>query len=132
EPELLATNLLAPVQHHCFTPRSGKLALLTDDRAVEFFDPETRKVTRRIPTLLPGETATTFLANLAISADEKLFALSSRSGLGVDIWDLETGTLHYSLPEEAGSIWWVAWSPDGQHIAVSRSNGEVAIWNLEA
>ena len=119
------------MQHHCFTPRTGKLAYLTDDRTVEFVDPETQKVTRRIPTLPPGETATTFLANLAISANEKLFALSSRSGLGVDIWDLETGTLRYSLPEESGSIWWVAWSPDGDRIAVSRSNGEVAIWNLK-
>jgi WD40 repeat protein len=131
EPVLVATSRWAPVQHHCFTPRSGKLAYLTNDRTVEFLDPETREVTRRIPTLLPGETATTFLANLAISANEKRFALSSRSGLGVDIWDLETGTLRYSLPEEPGSIWWVAWSPDSQHIAVSRSNGEVAIWNLK-
>ena len=130
-PILVATNLWSPVQHHCFAPRSAKLAYLTNDRELEFWDPETRKVTRRIPTLLPGESATTFLANLAISANEKMFALSSRSGLGVDIWDLETGALRYSLPEEPGSIWWVAWSPDGEHIAVSRSNGEVAIWNLK-
>jgi WD40 repeat protein len=132
EPVMVATSRWAPVQHHCFAPRSGKLAYLTNDRTVEFLDPETQKVTRRIPTLPPGEIATTFLANLAISANEKLFALSSRSGLGVDIWDLETGALRYSLPEESGSIWWVAWSPDSQHLAVARSNGELAIWNLKA
>jgi WD40 repeat protein len=122
QPILIATNRWAPVQHHCFTPRSGQLAYLTNERAIEFWDPETSKVTRRIPTLPPGEDATTFLANLTISANERMFALSSRSGLGVDIWDLETGTLRYSLPEEPGSIWWVTWSPDNQHIAVSRSN----------
>ncbi len=132
KPILVATNLWSPVQHHCFAPRSGQLAYLTNERAVEFWDPETSKVTRRIPTLLPGESATTFLANLVISANQKMFALSSRSGLGVDIWDLETGALRYSLPEEPGSIWWVAWSPDSEHIAVSRSNGEVAIWSLSA
>jgi WD40 repeat protein len=131
QPILIATNQWAPVQHHCFTPRSGQLAYLTNERAIEFWDPKTSKVTRRIPTLPPGEDATTFLANLTISANERMFALSSRSGLGVDIWDLETGTLRYSLPEEPGSIWWVTWSPDNQHIAVSRSNGEIAIWNLK-
>ena len=129
---LVTTNLWSPVQHHCFTPRSGQLAILANDRAVEFWEPETRKVTRRIPTLPPGKRATSFLANFVISANEKIFALSSRSGLGVDIWDLEAGALRYSLPEEPGSVWWVAWSPDSEHIAVSRSNGEVAIWSLKA
>jgi hypothetical protein len=33
---------VAPVQHHCFAPHC-KLVYLTDDRTVEFLDPETQK-----------------------------------------------------------------------------------------
>ena len=53
----------------------------------------------------------------------------SVSGLGVDLWNPATGQLLYSLPEKAGAIWWLAWSPDSQQLAVAR--GEIAIWNLK-
>jgi len=43
---------------------------------------------------------------------------------------LPSGRVLYSLPESTGSVWWLAWSPDGMRLAVSRSNGEIAIWNL--
>jgi WD40 repeat protein len=49
----------------------------------------------------------------------------------VDLWNPATGQLLYSLPEEAGAIWWLAWSPDSQQLAVSRANGEIALWNLK-
>ena len=37
----------------------------------------------------------------------------------------------YSLPEEQGTVWWLAWSPDGRRLAISRANGDISIWNLE-
>ena len=49
----------------------------------------------------------------------------------MDLWDLQTGRLLYSLPDEEGTLWWLAWSPDSQRLAVSRSNGDIAIWNLK-
>jgi WD40 repeat protein len=53
------------------------------------------------------------------------------SGLGVELSDPATGKLLYTLPDEPGSIWWLAWSPDSQRLAVSRANGDIAIWNLK-
>jgi hypothetical protein len=35
------------------------------------------------------------------------------------------------LPAEAGDVWWLAWSPDNRRLALSRNNGNIAIWNLE-
>ena len=52
------------------------------------------------------------------------------SGLGVDLRDPATGKLLCTLPDEPGSIWWLAWSPDSQRLAVSRANGDITIWNL--
>jgi hypothetical protein len=40
------------------------------------------------------------------------------------------GQLLYSLPEQNTGVGWLAWSPDIHRLAVSRSNGEIAIWNL--
>jgi WD40 repeat protein len=52
------------------------------------------------------------------------------SGLGVDLDDPATGKLLYTLPDEPGAIWWLAWSPDSQRLAVSRANGDISVWNL--
>jgi YD repeat-containing protein len=70
-------------------------------------------------------------ANLCLSPDDTKLAMASRSGLGVDIWDPKTGRLGYSLPDGDGTVYWLAWNPDGQRLAVSRSNGDIAIWNLK-
>jgi len=36
----------------------------------------------------------------------------------------------YSLPDDNGSVWWLAWSADSGKLAVSRSNGEISVWKL--
>ena len=53
------------------------------------------------------------------------------SGLGVELRDTLTGALIYALPEQAGTVWWLAWSPDSTRLAVTRANGEIAVWNLK-
>ena len=35
-----------------------------------------------------------------------------------------------SLQEQNGTVWRLAWSPDSQRLAVSRSNGAIALWSL--
>jgi len=49
---------------------------------------------------------------------------------GVDIWDPRIGRRLYSLPDDNGSVWWLAWSADSGKLAVSRSNGEISVWKL--
>jgi WD40 repeat protein len=118
------------VQGHGFLPKSGALAYVSEDREITVIEPATGQVLRSFPTRAPGD-ATPFTAkNLRISPDESRLALASVSGLEVELWDPATGKFLYSLPEEPGTIWWLAWSPDSQQLAVSRAHGEIAIWNM--
>jgi hypothetical protein len=44
----------------------------------------------------------------------------------------DSGRLLYSLPEQASTVWWLAWGPDSRRLVVSRANGEIAVWKMEA
>ena len=57
-------------------------------------------------------------------------AVANHNGRGVNIHDLASGRRLYSLPDDQGSIWWLAWHPDGRHLAVARGNGDISLWNL--
>ncbi len=133
KPWLVTSNCQASiVQIQCFLPQSGGLLYVTRDREIVVFDPVGRSMIRHFPTLAPGEAPSTYLGNVSVSPDESKVALVSLTGLGVDLWDLESGQLLYSLPDRPGSIWWLAWSPDSRRLAVSRANGVIAIWNASA
>ena len=131
-PILVATNnQMLSVQTLAFLPKSGALAYVTQQREITLLDPHTHSVLRSFPTRAQGDTNRSTVVNLRASPDESRLAMASVSGLGVDLWDPATGRLLYTLPEEPGSIWWLAWSPDSRRLAVSRDNGEIAIWNLQ-
>jgi WD40 repeat protein len=131
KPVLAATNHLASfVQIQCFLPKTGALIYVTDNRHIAVLDPITVRVLRQFPTLEPGETFSTYIGNIRVSPDESKLAMLTPSGLGVDLWDPASGRRLFTLPEEPGSIWWLAWSPDSRRLAISRANGEIAVWNL--
>ncbi len=50
---------------------------------------------------------------------------------GVLVYDLDAGVQLLALPPETSDVWCLAWSPDGQHLAIGLSDGLVGIWNLE-
>ena len=119
-----------------FTPDCRYL-LTTDRREVVTLELITGKEVSRFETegLSPEE-----LLDAKRSGDVPSFCLSpdgtklavctvSRCS-GVDIWDPRTGRRLYSLPDDNGSVWWLAWSEDSGKLAVSRSNGEISFWKL--
>jgi len=133
QPSLIATNIHVNfVQPQCMLPKRGELAYVTTSRQIAILDSTTGKLSRSLPTLEAGDTTKWFVTNLRASPDETKFALVTTSGLGVEIRDVLDGKLLYALPEETGSIWWLAWDPESQRLAVTRSNGEIAVWNLKA
>jgi len=99
---------------------------MTANGTVETLDAGTGKTLLSFPTL----DVTRIETNLILSPDGTKLALSTPSARGVDVWDPKTGRLLYSLPEENGTIWCLAWSPNSQRLAISRANGDIAIWNL--
>jgi serine/threonine protein kinase/WD40 repeat protein len=69
-------------------------------------------------------------ASHSLSPDESLLAHISDSGLGLDVWDTKNKILLYPLPEETGTVYWMAWSRDARQLAISRSNGDITVWDL--
>ena len=69
---------------------------------------------------------------ISLSPDGSKLAASSESERGVDIWDSKTGSRLYSLPDEPGTVYWLAWSQDSRRVAIARDNGKIAIWDLDA
>ncbi len=47
------------------------------------------------------------------------------------LYDVTAGREIFSLPAEGSEVWGLAWSPDGGRLAVSLSDGGLALWDLE-
>ena len=130
-----------PVQSMAVLPASHQIAFIArdedvqrnrvdGDRTLHFLTPATRQIVRSMPLLAPGERSSTSISNLRFSPDGLRLAAASHDGRRVNLYDLASGRRLYSLPEETGVIWWLAWHPDGRQLAVARENGDISIWNL--
>ena len=58
------------------------------------------------------------------------WAASSMADRSIVLNDLDTGERVLTLPPEESDIWTIAWSPDGERLAVGTSDGAVAVWDL--
>jgi WD40 repeat protein len=132
EPELTDTHSAA-VQTVGFANSSPNLLHMhIMDRTLRFWDSHSHRIVRTLPTLAAGESISTLIGNFRVSPDSSKVAVANHNGLGVNIYDLASGRRLYSLPDEPGSIWWLAWDPDNRRLAVSRSNGDISLWNVAA
>jgi WD40 repeat protein len=131
-PRLLTQDISHGAQRLSFTPDSRQLVTVDASQVVITLDVATGKKVKSFPTIDANRPDQWNLLRecVCLSPDGTKLAFSSPSALGVDVWDLKTGRLLYSLPEQSGTVYWLAWSPDSQRLAVSRSNGDIAIWNL--
>jgi len=129
EPELIDRHSAA-VQTLGFADEGRSLLGMGRDRTLYFWDLQTHQVARTLPTLAAGESASTQVGNFRVSPDGLKVAAANHNGLGINIYDLASGRRLYSLPDEMGSIWWLAWHPDSRHLVVSRSDGDISVWDL--
>ncbi len=128
----VTADLIGNVQSFSFTPDGSRLLLVATNRAVGTWAVATQKRVSAFDTVDPKRTSPwTYTCNLCLSPDGAKLAMASISSAGVDLWEPKTGQLLFSLPEANGTVWWLAWSPDSQRLAVSRSNGDVTVWNLK-
>ena len=132
KPRLLANNITGTgAQIVNFTPDSRQILVVDANRCVVTYDVQSGQKLTSFPTLKTDDTSTWSVTLMRkLSPDGTKLAMGSRSALGVDLWDCKNETLLYSMPEQKGEVYYFAWSPDGKRLAVSRSNGDIDIWNI--
>jgi WD40 repeat protein len=118
------------VQTLAFVADGATLLNMDRDHTLNFWDLQSGKFVRKLSTLAAGESASTYVGNIRASPDGSKVAVANHNGLGANIYDLTSGKRRYSLPDEGGSIWWLAWHPDNRHLAVARGDGDISVWNL--
>ena len=130
-----ADGISGRVQTLQFVPGREELAFLVatpETRELRFLRLGDNQVVRQIPLLLPGERASTPIDNLRFSPDGNRLAIANGDGRSVDIVEVASGQRLYSLPDEPGVVWWLAWHPEGRRLVVARENGDISLWDLAA
>ena len=110
----------------------GRLVFINPLREIVFWDPHAGKPSAKFATPggSKGAVPGSYALKVGLSPDGRCLAATNISGHGVNLWDTESGKGLVSLPDEAGVVWCFAWSPRSDHLAVSRSNGSIAVWDL--
>ncbi|MCF7973851.1 MAG: hypothetical protein K9N55_08555 [Phycisphaerae bacterium] len=134
EPQRLANDVIGAAQFINFTPDSRQILVVDANLCIVTYDVQSGNKLASFSTLKkgtvrqPGEYPTYTIHKLDPHGTK--MALTSFSTLGVNLWDVKNGKLLYSLPEQEGLVYYFAWSPDGRRLAVSRSDGDITIWNI--
>jgi eukaryotic-like serine/threonine-protein kinase len=66
---------------------------------------------------------------LRISPDGGLVAAAVRTGGGVRLWDVASGTLRATLVGHLGAVRSLAFSPDGSALATAGTDGTIRVWS---
>jgi WD40 repeat protein len=130
EPQRVS-DFTGTIQSLAFARRDGLFVSSGWSRLeVVVWKPDSPADERTFPKLLAGEAATGGVYNVAASPDGALIAVVNGTGRGVNVFDLASGRRLLTLPDENGSVWWLAWSPDSRRLAVSRSEGDISVWDV--
>jgi WD40 repeat protein len=108
-----------------FSPDGSRLACGDSDQKVKLWDWAAKKEVRTV-----SDMHTHRVIRVAFSKDGRY--LVSASWAEVIIWDLQTGEKMRPRGGLAGAIRSVAFSPDGQRLAVAsgyKDRGEIAVWD---
>jgi WD40 repeat protein len=107
-----------------FYPDNDHLTFVTARGMAESWDTRTA---RRVCTLgQPGEFEG---MQIAATRDGRWLATDPEPPT-IALWNSQAGSRVFSLPQESGGVWSLAWSPEGQRLAAGLANGGLAIWDL--
>lgn len=124
-----------PVHHIAYSPDGTRLASASSDKTARIWDIATGKEL----TVFRGHTE--LVLSVAFSPDGKR-AASAGEDHRIQIWDVNSGeilmtvdTSQLAKARDLGdpiqnSIFWLAFSPDGQNLAVAFGQGTVSNWDL--
>jgi WD40 repeat protein/tetratricopeptide (TPR) repeat protein len=102
-----------------FYPDSDHLTFGTARGMVETWDARTA---RRVASF--GRAG-----HVAASPDGRWLATEADPST-VTLWSSQAGSQVFALPRESGPIWSLAWSPDGERLAIGLTDGGLEIWNM--
>jgi WD40 repeat protein len=125
---ILALSFLPDGKHLVLVNRdTGKIELrdASDGQVKAAFG---RKELFQGATLGGHETIHGSSIHTALSPDGAWLAVGGDAA--VTVWDLNRRELLFALPEERGTIWSMAWSPDKNLLAVGSSHGGLTIWHV--
>jgi WD40 repeat protein len=119
-----ASALLLGWHGLAFHPDGRHLLFVADTGVVEAWDVSTgrRDFTLRAPREFESW-------HVAASPGGGLFA-GNPTGAAAAVWDLESKKRLFVLPDERSPIWSLAWSPNGESLALGLSDGGLVIWDL--
>jgi WD40 repeat protein len=128
--------LTARAAHYVFSmaflPDGGHLLIESKSLDLEVWDvAEGRRVEivgRGAPSAIQAGSTSGPEPILTLGPDGRRIALGI--GSAVSIGELESKSFPVALPVEQGTIWVLAWSPDGQRLAVGTSRGGPYVWDL--
>lgn len=119
-----ALQVNAPINAIAFAP-DGRTVVTASDRAVQFWEPATRRLVRQIT---PAEARGLFPARaLAFSPDGKLLTAGG-GGRAVFVWNSETGSQQQEL-KCASEVVSLSFSPDGKRLAAGCARSTAQVWN---
>jgi WD40 repeat protein/tRNA A-37 threonylcarbamoyl transferase component Bud32 len=130
EPDLIFERRGYAVQSLGMDAAGGYLISISGNRTLKFHDPRTHASIRDLPSLSASEVSSSYISNFRVSPDGTKVAIANHNGRGVNIHHLASARRLYTLPDDAGPIWWLAWHPDGRQLAVARGDGDISIWIL--
>lgn len=128
---IVSTNATASGHSLYFIP--GEVALLmlrSDQKIVRIEINEDGVLTESVVIDVNVSEKRFDLASFTISPDGSMLAINEGSHRFIDIWDYKRRVRKYSLPKDAGTAWSEIWQADSRGIAISRSNGDIALWRL--
>jgi WD40 repeat protein len=119
-------------------PDGKSLAIGNPGGKIAILDVESGALIRRIDAYPKPELAVG-ISHLAFSPDGQLLATGPTGTLvskappadPVRIWQINDGKLHSSIEGKFGSLYGMAWSPDGESLAFSASDKTVYVWHLQ-
>jgi WD40 repeat protein len=113
-----------------FSPDGGRLMAVNPEHTTDVWDVDTLKKAFSFGSADPADTDNGEAPGSIVAASRDGNRLATQSARAVTVWDLKTRKLVLALPEGRATAWSLAWSPDGEQLAVGSSDGEVAIWHF--
>ncbi len=116
---LTLTGHAAPVQMTAWSPDGQWIATSSADGIARIWDAST------------GESLQTIKGYSGIAWSPDSQSLAVIDGITLHIWDIATGTEIAVSEDTWGTVYQIAWSPDGSHIATAGgwTNDYLNIWN---